>query len=81
MRHKITNGCDLVRPGSTRFATHFLTIGSFIEHKHALKKMFVPKAFSSSMPFVFHEIQKTRGDKSTTWHKRIKAQVVSWDYW
>ncbi|CAH9125516.1 unnamed protein product [Cuscuta epithymum] len=46
--HHYTNNRDLVRPGMTRFATSYLTLGCLHEKKGALIRMFTSRAWKST---------------------------------
>ncbi|KAI5398935.1 hypothetical protein KIW84_064347 [Lathyrus oleraceus] len=46
--HHHTKNKDLVRPGTTRFATSYLTLGCLYENKEALIRMFTSKEWKSS---------------------------------
>ncbi|XP_029127873.1 uncharacterized protein LOC109801981 [Cajanus cajan] len=46
--HKFTKGSDLIRPGLTRFATSYLTLGCLNENKGPLTRMFTSKEWTSS---------------------------------
>ena len=46
LRH-FTKGRDLIRPAATRFATAYLTLGCFNDHKMQLMTMFTSKQWSS----------------------------------
>lgn len=46
--HSHTKNRDLVRPGATRFATSYLTLGCLFENKEALIRMFTSKEWKSS---------------------------------
>ncbi|XP_020258387.1 uncharacterized protein LOC109834783 [Asparagus officinalis] len=47
LMRKCTRRKDIVRPGTTRFATSFLTLGSLLEKKDALMAMFNSDEFTS----------------------------------
>lgn len=46
--HFFTNGGDLIRPGATRFATSYLSLGCLNDNKGALEKMFVSEQWKLS---------------------------------
>ncbi|XP_059077299.1 uncharacterized protein LOC131876323 [Cryptomeria japonica] len=48
LMRKYTNGKDLVRPGVTRFASHFITLQSILSAIPHLKQMFVSDAWLGS---------------------------------
>lgn len=43
-----TDKKDLVRPGMTRFATSYITLGCLYEHKNSLKRMFASKEWHNT---------------------------------
>lgn len=43
-----TNGCELLPPGVTRFATHFIALDNVIKHKNALRDMWDSDTWTNS---------------------------------
>lgn len=60
--HHHTKNKDLVRPGATRFATSYLTLGCLYENKEALIRMFTSKEWKLSKCAKLRDGKKTIED-------------------
>lgn len=88
LMRKHTNGKDLVRPGVTRFASHFITLQSILSAIPHLKQMFVSDAWLGSayskrpeaekiVSIVFDEGFNKSGEELTAVSNKHKSKVYT----